>query len=317
MPQSKVSVIIPTFNREKYIAECILSALNQTYRNIEVIISDNASTDQTWQICTELAQRDDRIVLLRNDTNLGPVQNWIRGVTHATGDYCKILFSDDCLSPTCLEEMLPPLATPDVGLVYCSAMVGETQESAKLQVYQRPASGLITPTAFTDLIINGKAPASPGAILIRTKDIRENLRSSFPTATPRAFERNGAGPDIMISLLTSEKYPHIAHINKPLVFFRMHPDSFTMSNTNNEVTKGYQSAIAYFLKHHHGQTAWIRYMAREWGREGRSKHAKPPMNEFLRSLEGQGSLSECLSLTGQIVLRPLRKLFRGEHVYTD
>ncbi|MDI1259422.1 glycosyltransferase family 2 protein [Aquabacterium sp.] len=317
MTNTKVSIIIPTYNREKFIAECIQSAQNQKYPNIEIIVSDNASTDQTWQICQGLAQQDARIVLIRNEKNLGPVRNWMQGINKATGDYCKILFSDDCLNPDCLQKMTPKLADPDVGFVYCVAQIGPSPASASRVEYNLPTSSRISPGLFVDLLIEGKAPVSPGAILIRTKDVRKHLHLTFPTSVSHPYEKNGAGPDAMISLLTSKEYKYIEHLNEPLVFFRSHADSFTISNTNNEVTKGYQSIIPYFLKTQHGRTVWLRYMSRTWQLERRKAKSTLPMRNFLLEHEGKGSLSECLALIWHMALRPLRKRRQTDHFYTD
>ena len=76
MKSPKVSILIPVFNRKSYISDCIQSALDQTISSIEIIIVDNASNDGTWEICQEYANRDQRIRIFRNDTNIGPVRNW-------------------------------------------------------------------------------------------------------------------------------------------------------------------------------------------------------------------------------------------------
>lgn len=313
----KVSIVIPTYNREKFITECIKSAQEQSYPNIEIVVSDNASTDSTWQICQELARSDSRIVMIRNEVNLGPVRNWMKGIEKATGDYCKILFSDDCLAPDCLEKMVPKLADPHVGFVYCAANIGATLDSVSSPAYALEKSKRITPNTFTDLLINGAAPVSPGAVLLRTEDVRSNLHLTFPTAMPRKFENNGAGPDAMSLLLTAQAYAYIEHLNEPLAFFRAHPDSFTISNTNYEVARGYQSAIAYFLKHYQGRTPWLRYLARVWRQESRRTQSKALMQNFLIEYEGDGSLSERFALVWQMTCRPVRKLIRGNHVYTN
>ena len=104
---SKISILIPTYNREQYIEEAVRSALNQTYKNIEVIVVDNKSTDNSWMILENLAKNDSRIKLFQNDTNIGPVKNWKRCIDKATGKFCKILWSDDLIAPEFLERTLP------------------------------------------------------------------------------------------------------------------------------------------------------------------------------------------------------------------
>ena len=101
-----VSILIPVYNREKYIGEAIESAINQTYKNIEVIIVDNCSTDNTWKILQDYQCKDKRIHIFQNEKNLGPVYNWIECFKGAKGVYSKILWSDDWMSLDFVENAL-------------------------------------------------------------------------------------------------------------------------------------------------------------------------------------------------------------------
>lgn len=92
-----VSILIPVYNREDMLKRAVDAALNQTYDNIEVIISDNASTDNTWEVCLDYAKKDKRVKVFRNEKNLGPVLNWKCCIDRATGELGKILFSDDAI----------------------------------------------------------------------------------------------------------------------------------------------------------------------------------------------------------------------------
>src|SRR5574340_700266 len=121
---SKVSVLIPVYNREALIARAIESARAQTHANLEIVVSDNASTDGTRSVIERLAAADSRIRPLLNETNLGPTRNWIRGLAECRGDYVKILWSDDWLESACVEELLRPMAAdPGVGLAFSSVIV--------------------------------------------------------------------------------------------------------------------------------------------------------------------------------------------------
>lgn len=97
-----VSVCIPTYNGEKYIRMAIESVLAQTYDNFELIIIDDASTDQTTDIVNEF--NDVRIRLLHNEENIGMVANWNRCLESTNGRFVKILCHDDILTENCLEE---------------------------------------------------------------------------------------------------------------------------------------------------------------------------------------------------------------------
>jgi glycosyltransferase involved in cell wall biosynthesis len=233
---------------------------------------DNASDDGTWEICQQFAAKDSRIRIYRNKENVGPVRNWKRCAEKAKGAFSKILFSDDTLEPECLAEMVPKLENPDVSLVFCAARIGKSKEQSALAYSHKTKEGL-TSREFLNLILDGKAPVSPGAILIRTKDLLENLHFDFHTATPRPFEKHGAGPDVMISLLTADDYSIVAHSAKPLVYFRAHAGSFSIANSSMQVFDGYTSAISYYLSSRCSRSKVIDYLSKRWLEKMRATHS--------------------------------------------
>jgi glycosyltransferase involved in cell wall biosynthesis len=106
MSNIKVTICIPTFNGEKYLRECLGSAILQTYPRIEIIIVDDNSTDNTIPIIQEYLRKDSRIKLFINEKNLGLVANWNRCIEHVNGEWIKYLFQDDLLHPQCIERMV-------------------------------------------------------------------------------------------------------------------------------------------------------------------------------------------------------------------
>jgi glycosyltransferase involved in cell wall biosynthesis len=287
----KVSILVPTFNREKFIEDCIESALDQSCQDFEIIIYDNASTDQTWDICKKLSQTDARIKIFRNEINIGPVKNWMACANKASGEFSKILFSDDILERECLERMLAGFTLPSIGFVYCAAYIGESHEKSRIG-YVNKNNVLISSEEFINLVLRGAAPVSPGAILFRTNDLIKNLHTNFLSATPRKYDKNGAGPDVMTSLLTSRDYPLVAGIKLPLVFFRSHYESFTTLNSNNEISNGYRSAIAYFLIKYYGKKVLLRYLAYGWIQSIYYGEVNTNLKKYLRDYEGAGSIYE-------------------------
>ncbi len=103
MNRGKVSIIIPAYNNEPYISECINSVLNQTYENYEIIIVDDASEDDTLYIAKELALQNDCIRVVNNDENKGQGYSRNRALEIAAGEYIMFLDSDDFLEPVALE----------------------------------------------------------------------------------------------------------------------------------------------------------------------------------------------------------------------
>lgn len=100
----KVSVIIPVYNVEKYLRECLDSVVNQTFKDIEIILVDDKSTDSSFAICQEYKQQDSRIKILQNEKNLnaGPCRN--KGLVNATGEYVYFMDSDDFLALDAFEK---------------------------------------------------------------------------------------------------------------------------------------------------------------------------------------------------------------------
>jgi glycosyltransferase involved in cell wall biosynthesis len=99
-----VSICIPSYNNEKYISKTIRSVLCQTYQNLEIIISDDASKDATLEIARSF--NDSRIKIVANEINAGLTANWNRSIELAHGDYIKLVCGDDILYPTCIEKQV-------------------------------------------------------------------------------------------------------------------------------------------------------------------------------------------------------------------
>jgi glycosyltransferase involved in cell wall biosynthesis len=121
-----VSVVIPTYNRTAYLRIALRSAVAQTYRNLEIIICDNASPEDPAAIVAEF--NDPRIRLHRNATNLGPTRNTLLGVAMATGEYVAILGDDDIWQPDFIATLLAPLEA-DHGIVvaFCNHDIIDAQ----------------------------------------------------------------------------------------------------------------------------------------------------------------------------------------------
>ena len=103
MKEKKVSIIIPLYNNEKYIEKCIKSVLNQEYKNIEIIVINDGSTDSSEQIVKNI--KSEKIKLL-NQKNSGPSSARNNGIKNATGDWIIFLDSDDSLSKNTISTLI-------------------------------------------------------------------------------------------------------------------------------------------------------------------------------------------------------------------
>ncbi len=117
-PMKKISVIIPMYNAENYIRQCLRSVADQTYRDVEMLVVDDGSVDKGAAICGELAEADGRIRMLRQE-NQGVSAARNRGIEAAAGEYVFFLDSDDAIPPFLLEEMLRQAEENHAQLAFC------------------------------------------------------------------------------------------------------------------------------------------------------------------------------------------------------
>ena len=116
-----VSVCIPVYNGEKYIEQCINSVLSQNLKDFELLILDNCSLDSTATIITNI--KDERIRYIKNDTNIGSINNFNKCIELASGEYFLLLPHDDLLLPGSLRKFVDILADSSIGFTYSAIQV--------------------------------------------------------------------------------------------------------------------------------------------------------------------------------------------------
>ena len=115
-----VSIVLPTHNGARYIEQAIQSCLDQTYPNIEIIIVDDASTDETPELLARIAAGNHRIRVIRHTQNQRLPGALNTGFANAKGDYLTWTSDDNLYEPEAIQLMVSGLeARPDVGFVYC------------------------------------------------------------------------------------------------------------------------------------------------------------------------------------------------------
>lgn len=116
---ASVTVVIPCFNYEQYLSHAVRSALSQQGVDVDVIVVDDASTDESLGVARAIASGDPRVTVIANEKNSGPVETFNRGLDAATGEFLVRLDADDLLTPGSLARAIAPMrAFPAVGLVY-------------------------------------------------------------------------------------------------------------------------------------------------------------------------------------------------------
>lgn len=151
-----VSICIPTYNMARFVGQALESALAQTYPSLEILVSDNASSDDTAAVLSKY--RDSRLTMSRNSTNLGPVGNFNKLIVASRGKWIKFLEADDLLKPECVSKMVAAASRcQSVGIVCCA------------RILIGPSGELL---GFTR---KGKARVAPGTEILRqaSKNINE------------------------------------------------------------------------------------------------------------------------------------------------
>lgn len=242
-----VSILIPVYNREKIVNRAIDSAINQTYKNIEVIVVDNASSDRTWGVIQDRARQDCRIKVYRNESNLGPVKNWEQCIIRAKGKYIKFLWSDDEIDETFLSKTLPLLNNDsNIGFVYTSVRL--ISKESKGEVFFSLDDDLkMSADVFVDnaLFKGDKIPVSPGCAIFRAEDVKANYRTEIPNKLGLVFSVYGAGNDLLYFLYPCDKYEYVYYYNEPLSIFYGGNDSLTI---NHKLDVYYLYSKLFFIK---------------------------------------------------------------------
>jgi glycosyltransferase involved in cell wall biosynthesis len=123
-PDPRVTIGLPVYNGERFLRQAVDSVLGQTYGDLELVISDNASSDGTEQICRDYVAKDARVRYLRSETNLGAAWNFNRLLDAARGVFFKWVPADDACEPTYLARCVEALDRhPDAVLAYPRSIV--------------------------------------------------------------------------------------------------------------------------------------------------------------------------------------------------
>lgn len=236
-----VSVCIPVYNGEKTIGQAIKSVLSQTYSNIELIISDNASTDKTIEVAG--AFQDPRIIISKNETNLGMIGNFSVCTKKAHGKYVKFLCSDDTLLPTALEREVDAFEkNKTVSVVTGSSLVVNSQNKVlfKRKFYKK------------DKLVNG---------LKFAKRTFRCARNHYGEPTVMMFRTQQAATEDIFkdesvffcmdwdAAVTMSYLGDVYYLAEPVAVFKISDDSYSVKMKKNKDSRLYTTSYALFQKH--------------------------------------------------------------------
>lgn len=243
MANPLVSICIPTYNGEAFLQEALDSVLKQTYSNLEVVISDDASNDRTLHIISKFRDSSNLPISLYHNEPSSIGANWNNTIINANGEYIKFLFQDDVLLPNCISEMVTVLeAHPEVGLV-ASKRIFITESSPSYETKQwidkygnlqkefekSEELTYIDKTLFTkDNFLNSHIRnkiGEPTAVMFKRKLVEEV--GYFDEDLEQIL-------DYVFYYRLLKKHP-ILIINKPLVKFRLHSSQATQINNQKHI----------------------------------------------------------------------------------
>lgn len=139
-----ISVVIPVYNSEKYIKKCIRSVVQQTYKNLEIILVDDGSPDNCGNICEGYAKKDNRIIVIHKENGgLSTARN--EGIVKASGEYLFFIDSDDSISNDCIEKLYNCLSSTDTDCAVTALLfVYENSGLTKLRYNKNGEHGVLS-----------------------------------------------------------------------------------------------------------------------------------------------------------------------------
>ena len=222
----KISFVVPVYNTERFVAATLDSILAQTYRNIEVICSNDCSTDSSPQILAAYAQKDPRVKVVTAEKNGGVSRARNLGLEHVAGEYVWFFDSDDLLHPQAAEIMLNACENNHADFAYTP--VERVPEEATLADCVRPVA--CTVECMTN-------PTDPYRIYGNYYGMQHILAKTALVRENRFEPEVTYAEDVLFAYRFLVKGPRGVYIHEPLVFYRQRTSSAMHSQGNARIQK--------------------------------------------------------------------------------
>ena len=250
MGKKRISIIVPVYNAEEYLASCVDSILAQTYRDIEVILIDDGSTDNSSVICDEYHKKDERVKVLHT-ANGGVVAARKRAVALATGEYVLGVDADDWIDDVRLQRIAEVIEQTDADMVYSADFVVEQgdrsiarQHDVEDRVYQRDEIEqeiFLRMSDWTKCFAKPKIEWALWLWAIKTEIIKSNMQL--------LDDKISRGEDMLVVWLSLLSARSVAAVKNCTYHYRQTDGSITHQKIDwDERSRWYQNAKAELTK---------------------------------------------------------------------
>lgn len=235
-----VSIIVPVFNVENYLDECLDSILNQTYKDIEIIAINDGSTDNSLHILNTYKDKFSSMKIL-NQENKGQAQARNAGLEYATGDFILFIDSDDLLDKFMIEKLVNRMNESNADIVMCSYYEYYEEKNRKLieRNYKIDDKKALTSNEVVDMILNYQIEGQLWNKLFRRDQLKDN---NFYLENCRYIE------DIYPVFRMIVNSNRIAFVNEPLYFYRQRNTS-TMKSKSKKLFEDYHYAMNLIIEY--------------------------------------------------------------------
>jgi len=213
----RVSFVVPCYRLGHLLADCVNSILSQTFQDLEVLIMDDCSPDDTPQVAASFS--DPRVRYIRNEPNLGHLRNYNKGLSLSRGEYLWLISADDRLRrPYVVERFVKRMdARLDAGYIFCPAMKFEGDRETELSGVHGDADTVFEGHDFLRVLANGNSVPSPSGMVRRS--CYEQI-SMFPLDLPFA------GDWFLWSAFAL--HANVVYLAEPMVSYRVHTGNMTL-----------------------------------------------------------------------------------------
>jgi len=219
----KISVLLPCYRQAQFLPEALDSVLRQDFHDLEVIASDDASPDNTYSVLQDYANRDPRIRIFHQPSNLGMVANWNFCLRQARGKAVKLMGGDDRLDRTdCLSRQWQSLQNPIVALVACARKIIDLDARFLQTLVNLPPGFFPSARIIPKMLVHqDNLIGEPVCCLFRRKDATRGFHPDYLQNTDI---------EMWFHIL---RFGGLVYDDEPLVDFRKHPNQASTQNTES------------------------------------------------------------------------------------